>query len=207
MKQLGTVIEAYQIIFWLSDNLIRFFEHVNWLLYLIALDYLSFNLSCLNWDFSKLFLLNWFNLNCVQRFVLVFFNDRFDLINLNLYWFLSFWFYFWLNNNFFFMLLIKWLHFFTSIDDWIMNVIMLLLSLSNWPQETDWSFIHSLIYFIQGWTATGAIGGLNICAFCWQKKLWFGFWVMLWSWICGGIIGLFGFWFELFELWLSCWAD
>ena len=146
MKELGTLIEAYQIIFWLSDNLIRFFEHVNWLLYLIALDYLSFNLSCLNWDFSKLFWLNWFNINCFQRFVLVFFNDMFDLINLNLYWFLSFWFYFWLNYNSFFMLLIKWLHFFTSIDDWIINVMMLLLSLSNWPKETDWSFIHSVIY-------------------------------------------------------------
>jgi hypothetical protein len=48
MKELGTLIEAYQIIFWLSDNLIRFFEHVNWLLYLIVLDFLSFNLSCLN---------------------------------------------------------------------------------------------------------------------------------------------------------------
>jgi hypothetical protein len=25
-------------------------------------------------------------------------------------------------------------------------VMMLLLSLSNWPKETDWSFIHSVIY-------------------------------------------------------------
>ena len=147
MKQLGTVIEAYQIIFWLSDNFIRFFEHVNWLLYLIVLDFFwnCFNLSCLNGNFSKLFWLNWLNLKCVQRFILDFLDDRFDLINLNLYWFLNFRFYFLLNYNTFFVLLIEWLHLLTSIDVWIINMMMLLLPLSNWPKEADWSFIHSVI--------------------------------------------------------------
>jgi hypothetical protein len=81
-------------------------------------------------------------------------------------------------------------------------VMMLLLSLSNWPKETDWSFIHSVIYchprLNSNWSYLRIEDLLILLA---EIAL------MLWLWICGGTIGLFGFWFKLFELWLSCWAD